>query len=206
MTAVLFTEWLLCIDADMKKQIATFRYSWTTVWTIIIFLTFKILKLNFYPPTLIRPSLQPLDQEIIKHTNKRTNNFGLHGCNIAIPTAMEMVWRSSSNTKWEFCRRCICDEYMEHTWEGICIIWRIWTNHNVTITADVFSDEEILLSYTMVDQYDDEEKEAEVPIESPNEAKSLWQGCVNSSSSYKNIWRKMLFDFHGHQYNIIIVL
>lgn len=50
MTVALFTEWLLCIDADMKKANCKILMLVDNC-TAIIFLTLKISKLIYYLPT-----------------------------------------------------------------------------------------------------------------------------------------------------------
>jgi len=105
MTGVLFTEWLLCIDVDMKKanrKILMFVDDCTAHNNIP---HLENIRIHFLPPNTTSV-LQPLDQGII--TNFKTMYWkeivrevleciGEVPCKISILTAMEMVHKAWEN-------------------------------------------------------------------------------------------------------------
>lgn len=114
MTGVLFTEWLLCIDVDMKKanrKILMFVDNCTTHNNIP---HFENIKIHFLPPNTTS-TLQPLDQGIIKHFKTMYRKdivrevlacMGDVPCKISILTAMEMVHKAWENVSAQTIANC----------------------------------------------------------------------------------------------------
>lgn len=117
MTGVLFTEWLLCIDADMKKvnrKILMFVDNCNAHNLVINNAHLENIQIHFLPPNTTS-TLQPLDQGIIKHfktmylkeiVREVLACMGDVQCKISILIAMEMVHKAWGNVSAQTIANC----------------------------------------------------------------------------------------------------
>jgi hypothetical protein len=197
MTGVLFTEWLLCIDVDMKKanrKILMFVDNCTAHNNIP---HLENIKIHFLPPNTTS-TLQPLDQGIIKNFKTMYRKeivrevlecIGEVPCKISILTAMEMVHKAWENVSAQTIANCFrtcgfikdgqtigegipvqCEE-VERTWNRLEVPVSfeefVHFDDNVA-TAGTFTDEEIIQS-TSANQHnsDNDDEEEEAEAEAP---------------------------------------